>query len=333
MKIVSNFEHLPGKHCGSTAMRNLLRWRGVEMSEAMVMGLGSGLGFVYLRGDGLNPSRSIMGRTWNLEENVANALGMSLLEHTTDDAEEGWQRVKIAIDDDTPVMVQCDLVHLPYWGSNTPFNGHRILVVGYDEDRQVAMIADTHFEGLQEVPLESLAKSRRSFAAPMGYARHASWTLDGSVQNSMEDAIVRSLLLNAETMTVDSDFAGMGAMRVFADEVGQWVERPDAAWCFRFAYQCLERRGTGGGNFRRLYRDFLMESLQIVPAIKKSQLHVGMSRAAAAWTTLAEHFEIASRTEVPEGSAVQFVESLSEAVYQFESMFWDMIPDVFGDKP
>lgn len=330
MFIVSNYHHVTGHHCGSTAMGNLLRWRGVQMSEPMVLGLGSGLAFVYLRGEGLNPTRAIMGRTWNLEENVANALGMRLEEQTTDDAAEGWAQVKACLDDGMPVMVQCDLMELPYWKSKTPFNGHRIVVAGYDEPRGVALISDTHFEGLQEVTLEELAKSRRSHAGPMGYARHASWTLHGDVQTRMEDAIVKALLDNAQSMDVKSDFAGIGAMEVFAKDVKNWRSQPDYSWCYRFAYQCIERRGTGGGNFRRLYRDFLMEASATVPDIQRTQLHVAMARTSSAWTTLAEQFELASREPEPAAGVLAHVESLSEAVFQFESMFWDRVPMVFG---
>ena len=57
------------------------------------------------------------------------------------------------------------------------------------------------------------------------------------------------------------EFEGLPALRRFAAEVGDW---PDAAedwqWCARFLYQVIERRGTGGGNFRKMYSRFLEEA-------------------------------------------------------------------------
>ena len=56
-------------------------------------------------------------------------------------------------------------------------------------------------------------------------------------------------------------FAGLPAMRRFAEETGGWPEETeDWQWCARFAYQVIERRGTGGGNFRLMYSRFLEEA-------------------------------------------------------------------------
>ncbi len=46
--LVPGFKHLPGNHCGSTALRNLLGFAGVELSEEMAFGLGAGACFYYL---------------------------------------------------------------------------------------------------------------------------------------------------------------------------------------------------------------------------------------------------------------------------------------------
>jgi hypothetical protein len=49
-------------------------------------------------------------------------------------------------------------------------------------------------------------------------------------------------------------------MEHLARTFGEWAQAPDWSWCARFAYQVIERRGTGGGNFRRLYARFLSEA-------------------------------------------------------------------------
>ena len=41
--ILAGFEHYPGVHCGSTALANALRHRGLALSEPMAFGLGAGL--------------------------------------------------------------------------------------------------------------------------------------------------------------------------------------------------------------------------------------------------------------------------------------------------
>ena len=47
--MVPGYKHVPGHHCGSTALRNLLGFHGVDISEEMAFGLGAGAGFYYLR--------------------------------------------------------------------------------------------------------------------------------------------------------------------------------------------------------------------------------------------------------------------------------------------
>ena len=41
-KMVPGYRHVPGNHCGSTALRNLLAFHGAEISEEMALGLGRG---------------------------------------------------------------------------------------------------------------------------------------------------------------------------------------------------------------------------------------------------------------------------------------------------
>ena len=48
-----------------------------------------------------------------------------------------------------------------------------------------------------------------------------------------------------------------------AGEIESWPEATDDwRWCARFNYQVIERRGTGGANFRRMYARFLEEAYQ-----------------------------------------------------------------------
>ena len=66
--ILDGYRHRPGNHCGSTALRNLLAFHGVEISEEMALGLGAGVCFYYVHLDGQSPSRFTNGRVGRLEE-------------------------------------------------------------------------------------------------------------------------------------------------------------------------------------------------------------------------------------------------------------------------
>lgn len=45
---VRQYCHRPGVHCGSSAIRDLLEFHGLEMTEAFCFGLGAGLGITYV---------------------------------------------------------------------------------------------------------------------------------------------------------------------------------------------------------------------------------------------------------------------------------------------
>src|SRR6266511_1521046 len=65
--MVPGYRHVPGNHCGSTALRNLLAFHGLELSEEMALGLGAGISFYYVALGGSAPSRFTNGRTGRLE--------------------------------------------------------------------------------------------------------------------------------------------------------------------------------------------------------------------------------------------------------------------------
>ena len=61
--MVAGYRHVPGHHCGSTALRNLLGFHGLRVSEEMAFGLGAGPCFYYIVLDGQSPSRFTTNRT------------------------------------------------------------------------------------------------------------------------------------------------------------------------------------------------------------------------------------------------------------------------------
>src|SRR5215207_2220823 len=88
MATVPGYVHTPGNHCGSTALRNLLAFHGVEISEEMAFGLGAGAGFYYLAMDDSSPSRWFNGRTARLEESFRELTGAALELRTFPEGED-----------------------------------------------------------------------------------------------------------------------------------------------------------------------------------------------------------------------------------------------------
>jgi len=133
--LIEEFPHAPGGHCGSTSMRDLLKFYGHEFTEDMVFGLGAGIDFMYVSGPSIEPPVYIGGRSPELEAYLCQTLGVGMELVTGLDAESGWLAVKELMDSGVPVLVHADVYYLDYLHAKRHFSAHRIVLVGYDDAR------------------------------------------------------------------------------------------------------------------------------------------------------------------------------------------------------
>lgn len=319
--MVVGYEHVPGNHCGSTALRNLLRFGGVEITEEMALGLGAGVSFYYVELDGQSPSRFINGRAARLEHQFLELTGLPLELRTYREPEESWHAARAEVDDGRPALLLTDLFYLDHYGNSAHFPGHAVVLAGYDDER--AYLSDTGFEELQETRLENLARAR--------HGRHPIFPLDGHMvalpaagelfdpRAAAERAIARNVRQMLEPEL--GDFEGLRALERFAVEVGRWPQAiDDWQWCARFAYQVIERRGTGGGNFRLMYSRFLAEVGNPYAELA--------AEAASAWTELAGALLAASKSDEPGLDLWGAVGRRADAVLELERRLW---PALAGD--
>jgi hypothetical protein len=291
--ILPGFAHRPGVHCGSTALSDALRVRGLDLSEAMAFGLGAGLGFYYLASPALTPSHLFQGRSAHLERTACEVLGAPVRERTEDDPARAWAEIRAAVDRGLAPILATDLAELPYWRTRTRFGGHRVVVAGYDEGRGIALVADTDRPGLEEVPLDALERARASISPPFGLPGRPWLEVDAPARpRPLAEAIAEALRRQAREMLLDpSGAAGISALERFAEALPDWPrearDEADRAWCFRYGYQIVEKRGTGGALFRRLYASFLGEAEGAVPGLARLGLRRAIEEIADGWTRLA----------------------------------------------
>jgi hypothetical protein len=316
MPTVPGFVHTPGHHCGSTALRNLLAFHGVEISEEMAFGLGAGAGFYYLALDDSSPSRWFNGRTARLEENF-RALTGAALEMRTFSAGDGeaWEAARAEVDAGHPALLLTDIYYLDHYGNSAHFPGHAVVLAGYDE--QVARLSDTAFEELQETQLENLARARHSGHPAYPLEGHMFTVAEAIDRGRLEAAVPRAIERAVSEMLEPpfGEFAGVPALERLAAEAGSWPKAvEDWQWCARFAYQVIERRGTGGGCFRLMYSRFLEEAGREEAPLA--------AEAAARWTELAEAFKAASESDQPQPELWQAVGEGAQRVLAAERRLW-----------
>jgi hypothetical protein len=322
MPSVPGFVHTPGHHCGSTALRNLLGFHGVEISEEMAFGLGAGPGFYYLAMEDASPSRWFNGRTARLEESFRELTGAALELRTFAEGEEdAWEAARVEVDAGRPVLLLTDLYYLDHYGNSAHFPGHAVVLAGYDEE--VARLSDTGFEELQATRLESLARARHSGHPAYPLEGHMFTVAEEIDRGGLEAAVPRAIERAASEMLEPpfGAFGGLPALERLAAEAGSWPEvAEDWQWCARFAYQVIERRGTGGGNFRLMYSHFLKEVGHEEGADLAAQ-------AAADWRALARAFREASERDKPDSKAWSRIGELAREVLASEEALWSRLAD------
>jgi Butirosin biosynthesis protein H, N-terminal/Domain of unknown function (DUF4872) len=316
MPFVPGYSHMPGHHCGSTALRNLLGFHGVELSEEMAFGLGAGACFYYVALEQASPTRWFNGRTARLEETFDELTGAALELRTFEPDDDGaWEAARAEVDAGNPVLLLTDLYYLDHYGNSAHFPGHAVVLAGYDEE--VAHLSDTAFEELQTTRLENLDKARHSSHPAYPLAGHM-FTASGTVSVDRLRAAIPAAIERAATAMLEPefrDFSGLDAVRRFAAEAGSWPEvAEDWQWCARFGYQVIERRGTGGGAFRLMYSRFLEEAGRPEAALA--------AEAAAAWTEMANALRAASERDDPDPDLWGEIDKAANRVATAEDRLW-----------
>jgi Butirosin biosynthesis protein H, N-terminal/Domain of unknown function (DUF4872) len=316
--MVPGYRHQPGNHCGSTALRNLLAFSGAEISEEMAFGLGAGACFYYVALDDQSPSRFTNGRTARLEEQFVELTGAPLELSVEDDPDRAWELARDVVDSGRPAILLTDLYYLDHYGSSAHFPGHAVVLAGYDEFR--AYLSDTAFDELQTTRLENLARARHAQLPVFPLAGHMFSIPDSEPVADLRAAIPAAIERCTERMLEPplGDYEGLPALRRFAAEAGKWPDEiDDWQWCARFNYQVIERRGTGGGNFRLMYSRFLAEAERPEAQICED--------AARAWTALAEALHAVSEGEAPEPTLWARVATEANRVLDCEERLWESL--------
>lgn len=334
--VISGIDTTGGAHCETTALGVLLRHAGLNLSEPMLFGLGSGLSFIYW--DSKQQEVPFLGgrvKPFVLTQNLAERLGVELRTQETTAPRKAWDNVRTLIDDGVPVGLQLDSYDLEYFTSRVHFAGHVVAMYGYDAER--AYLVDTAQQGgAVSTSLESLARARAA-RGPMS-ARHRSFTVrvgDPSTDRGrLIPAIVPAIASCADAfLTPPIANLGNRGIRTAAKRLPTWFDRVhDPARDLATIATIMERAGTGGALFRNLYRAFLSECHELLDgrpgADVVEQARDLFAESALRWTRVAELIEEAgvSGTVGPARTACELLEEIAaietSAMTALRSLSW-----------
>ncbi|UMO99607.1 BtrH N-terminal domain-containing protein [Amycolatopsis sp. EV170708-02-1] len=298
--ILDGIKTAGGEHCETSTLDVLLRHAGIELSEPMLFGLGEGLGFVYWDAKNL-PFPFLGGRAKPAEitRKLADRLGLALRVKETASVRTAWRNVAEEIDAGVPVGLQLDSYHLEYFTSKVHFGGHFVALYGYDDER--AFVVDTAQQGGSvSTSLESLERARAE-KGPMT-AKNRSFTIAADAPTKpLSDAIRTAVRANAADFLnppiANLGYRGIGKAAV---QVRKWLDRSDEpARDLPQAAILMERAGTGGALFRRIYRDFLEECATLVDDAGLRAAYAEYREINPLWTEVARLFTQAGETGDP----------------------------------
>jgi hypothetical protein len=328
-KLIPGWVHVPGRHCASTVLSDLTRFYGPDLSEPFCFGLGAGLGFYYLEGDALSPTRMIMTRSEKLEPDFFRNLGLEFSWRTDPDPESGGRAIKAATDSGTPVLLRADIFHLDYYNSKTHFPLHIILFWGHDPEQRTAFVADTGWEGLQEIPDASLSRARYvELPYHRGQGEFFPVVLPQRFKGLVEKART-AMLAQANGLLDQAGPGGISGLRQVAKKIEQWAAAKDASWCFRWAYQIIEKRGTGGGAFRKIYAEFLSEAAGKDPLVSQFAKPEDMARIGERWTELSAMLKDASEKNPVPAQELKKIAGVFRELADREQEFFGRVREKF----
>lgn len=273
MKI--SFQHNPAAHCENGVTSNLLRYYGIELSEPMVFGLGSGLFFSHMPFYKLNgmPVTSFRVYPGVIFNRVTRRLGIRVKRMKYRDPLNAMKDLDSLLEQGKPVGMLVGVFQLPYFPREYRFhfNAHNITVFGKEGDSY--LVSDPVMEQEERLTSGELMKVRfaKGTYPPRGRMYYIVNVPD---KIDLRPAIVKGIRKTAKDMlTIPVPMFGVKGIRYLAGRMRKWTGKmgPRAASLnLSQVIRMLEEIGTGGAGFRFIFAAFLQECAVI---LEKPWLH------------------------------------------------------------
>jgi len=291
--MIKGYQHSGGKHCWTTALRNVLGYHQLHLSEEMLFGLGGGAGFIYwYMKTMLAPIIATRyGKTDSLI-NTCERIGAEATMFQTSSVKKGYEELKKLLREGEPVFVFVDMAYLPYLAlpGVAHFGGHAIVVYGIAEHENKIYISDCAEKPVM-VSIEDLNKARSSKFPPFP-AKNKLLKIKyplkvGNLENGIKEAI-RECCTNMLNPPIKN--IGLEGMKKWAGIVPKWPKQfkgLNLFGCLLNTFIYIEVGGTGGSAFRTMYAQFLRESSSILNEPKLNEVAELFEESGKVWTEIA----------------------------------------------
>jgi hypothetical protein len=302
-----NYDHFGGVHAETALLANSLRALdlridGVELSEALILGIGGGLGagLQMITGrDGITRCVQIGWQalwydnvTWY--QCVLTRLGVAftLFEGGKLIAAQGLSG---ALKSGRPVIAWVDRAHLPYWYEAEALDGCLRHVIGVVSTNQAQVVVDDLGRAPFQISAEHFILAHERILAH----RQRLLTIDGPAERAVDlPALIRLGIRDCvEGLQAESERYALPAFIKWARWLRSrshprgwprlFAERAGLFSALTSTYENTERFSTGGGGLRRLYADFLEQAAGLLGSSHLKAASAAYRRAADLWTAFA----------------------------------------------
>jgi hypothetical protein len=277
-KIIGDFKHLSGANCQTSSLRKVLEHYDIELSEPMILGLCSGLGFFYFYMKRM-PFPMILGlavKKTEIFERVMAHLGGGVKITETASMNVAHKNLVSLLERNVPAITFTDFAFLPFFfAEGTPipnenaghFGAHTIVTYGIDEEKDMAYVSD-RYSNPHIMKYKELQLARASKHAPFPSNNKLVELLIPKKIKDLKEIIPQAIKANLNYM-YNPPIRNMGlkGFQKWQEMLPSWgtqFNNEQLLFGLVSAFIYMETGGTGGAMFRILYRDFLKEAGELL---------------------------------------------------------------------
>lgn len=286
----TEFKHLQSAHCENGVTVGLLNTVGVQLSEPLAFGIGSGLFYIYIPFIKINNGPAIAFRTMPgmIFKRTCKKLGIPIVRKKFSSQKEAENFLNERLASGKASGCQVGVYYLTYFPREYRFhfNAHNLIVYGKQGDNY--LISDPvmdHVTTLSAYELDRVRFAKGPYA-PKGQLYYPTEHRDVS-EEQIKKAIASGIKTNTFYMlNIPGNIAGVRGIHYTANKIKKWRDTLGVEKAGLYLAQLVrmqEEIGTGGGGFRYIYAAFMQQAQAYYPHLPFNEFSKQFTKSGDLW--------------------------------------------------